>query len=130
MSNLDNVKEGDTVALQTGWHSTGFHSGIAIYEKAVVKKVTVKEVTVNGKRFLKRNGFLFGAGNYPGPRELRIHALTPDMEKIININILLVAEDKKRQSYLRIIENAKFKDLDTSKLAKLAAILQEKTGNE
>lgn len=126
MSNLNDVKQGDIVALQVGWHSTGFHSGIPVYKKVSVTKVTAREVTVLGKRFLKATGYLLGAGNYPDNRVERIKALTPEMEKMMDRNLLLVAENKKRRGYLNIIDSAKFQELDTDKLAKIAAILQEK----
>jgi len=47
------------------------------------------------------------------------------MEKVIDRNPLLVAEDNKRRGYLNIIDKAKFKELDTDKLARIATILQE-----
>lgn len=126
MENLDNIKQGDIVALQVGWHTTGWHEGIPTYEKATVQKVTAREVTVLGKRFLKATGYLLGSGNYPHNHVERIKMLTPEMEKTIERNKVLIAENIKRQGYLNLIDKTKFKELDTDKLAQIAAILEDK----
>lgn len=125
MSNLNNCKPGDFVALQTGWHTTGFYSGFPIQEKAIVEKVTAKEITVRGQRFLKRTGYKLGDGNYPSRRETRIKMWTPEVEAEITANNIAIAEDKKRQAYLRIIEPIKFRDLTTDQLASIATIIKE-----
>lgn len=126
MENLDNIKQGDIVALQVSWHSTGWHEGIPTYEKATVQKVTAREVTVNSMRFLKATGYQLGSGNYPDNRVPRIKMLTPEMEKTIERNKVLIAENIKRRGYLDIIDKTKFNELDTDKLAQIAAILGDK----